>query len=141
MANTIDELLAEIRSLSARHDSDDLTAKERDRLLSQKTEIQSQARAISASGRHPDSVKRQVETLQARRRAINDLFIKPGYAEKRGGKNIQDPAAYSHNINATLRDKYQIELDDIDTQLAALRPLIAEPDEKKPTVPPSAKER
>ena len=121
MANTIDELLADIRSLTRRLESADLTAKERDRLRTDKAELQSRARSISASGRHPDSVKRQIETLQARRRAINDLFIKPGYAEKRGGKNIQDPAAYSHTINATLREKYQVELDDIDRQLAALQ--------------------
>lgn len=121
MADSIDDLLAEIQSISRELESDDLTTKQRQRLIDRKDGLQAEARRIALEGRHPVSVDNQIESLERRRAHINDQFIKPGYSEKRGGKNIQDPGAYSHNINKMLLDKYQEELDEIERQLSLLR--------------------
>jgi hypothetical protein len=121
MADSIDALLAEIHSITTALESDDLTDRQRTELLDRKEVLQTQARGLALAGRHPTAVANQIESLEARRDHINSQFIKPGYSEKRGGKNIQDPGAYSHNINRLLRDKYQTELDEIEEQLALLR--------------------
>jgi hypothetical protein len=122
MADSIDALLAEIHSIAAELGSEALTARQRTELANRKESLQAEARTLALAGRHPTAVANQIESLEARREHINAQFIKPGYSEKRGGKNIQDPGAYSHNINRLLRDKYQVELDEIEEQLALLRP-------------------
>jgi hypothetical protein len=122
MADSIDELLTEIHTITQRLGNEDLTTRQRQDLIARKEALQDEARDISLTGRHPTSVANQIESLEARRAFINSQYIKPGYTEKRGGKSIQDPGAYSHNINKLLQDKYQPELDEIEEQLALLRP-------------------
>ena len=121
MADSIDDLLAEVRDLTRRLESDELTTRQRQSLTHQKDKLQAKAKSIATAGRHPVSVENQIESLERRRSEINEQFIKPGYSEKRGGKNIQDPGAYSHNINKVLGEKYKTELDDIERQLSTLR--------------------
>jgi hypothetical protein len=126
MADNIDALLAEIHTISQQLDKEGLTARQRQNLVRRKDDLQVKARAISLAGRHPLAVANQIESLEARRSHIDDQFIKPGYSEKRGVKNIQDPGAYSHNINRMLQEKYQTELDEIERQLALLRAPLAD---------------
>jgi len=121
MTDVTGDLLAEITRLARELQDPDLTAKERQRLETRKADAQERARQLSLAGRHPRSVEAQLETLAARRAEIMDEFIKPGYSEKRGGKLIQDPGAYSHNINKLLQEKAKQELDEIDAQLALLK--------------------
>jgi hypothetical protein len=66
-------------------------------------------------------VTRQIEALETRRSEIESFFIKKGYSERSTTKKIQDPGAYSHNINALLRTEYASELRTIENQLERLR--------------------
>ena len=49
------------------------------------------------------------------------MFIKKGYSERSTTRKIQDPGAYSHNINALLHSEYDAELEQISRQLERLR--------------------
>lgn len=122
MAEDIDELLTEIHSITQQLGDEGLSAGERRHLTHRKEALQKTARDLSLSGRHPIAVANQIESLERRKAFIEAQFIKPGYAEKRGGKNIQDPGAYSRNINLVLGEKYRTELDEIERQLRLLKP-------------------
>lgn len=121
MNDNIDDLLAEIRTLAHQLEDGSLTAKDRARLERRRDELRDRARDLSLSGRHPQSVELQIESLEKRKAEIEALFIKKGWSEKRLGRTIQDPSAYSHNINKQLTEKYGPELADIDEQLELLR--------------------
>lgn len=121
MNETIDDLLAEIRTVSNALDDETLTAKQRNRLEHQRDNLRRRAQELSLAGRHPQSVELQIESLERRRKEIESLFIKKGWSEKRLGRTIQDPSAYSHTINQQLAAKYGPELADIEEQLGALR--------------------
>lgn len=49
------------------------------------------------------------------------MFIKKGYSERSTTRKIQDPGAYSRNINALLHSEYDAELEQISQQLERLR--------------------
>lgn len=120
MSERIDELLAELRAINKRLEDQTATEAERSKLAERKETIRAQAKNLSLVGRHPASVELQIESLERRKAEIESLFIKKGWSEKRLGRTIQDPSAYSHNINKQLEEKYASELADIDEQLAIL---------------------
>lgn len=121
MPETIDELLSEIRALSAEIETLDDDSPRRRKLEKRRLELRSTAQNIADTSRHPDAIARQVEALEARLDEIGALLIKKGYSERSVGKTIQDPGAYSHNINKAIAEDHADEVRSIDAQLARLR--------------------
>jgi hypothetical protein len=121
VTDRIDELLGELRAINTRIEDPSATDAERSKLKARKKVIRAQAKKLSLVGRHPASIDLQIASLERRRQEIEALFIKKGWSEKRLGRTIQDPSAYSHNINKELADKYGTELAHIDEQLSVLR--------------------
>ena len=59
--------------------------------------------------------------IENRLTEIKNLAITEGYQERRGGKNLQDPSAYSANINKLLIEHHAAEVDALTSQLERLR--------------------
>jgi DNA repair ATPase RecN len=121
MPDDIDDLFARIRMLAEHLDRLPPSDPNRARLEADRDHLRRQASDLADAGRHPESVARQIDALEARRSEIEKLFIKKGYSERSTTKKIQDPGAYSHNINTLLRDEYGPELKSIQQQLERLR--------------------
>jgi len=122
MTRSIDDIYAEIVSLSqqiARLGADD---PERPKLERERERVRSQAAAIATAGRHPKSVELEIEAIEQRLAQIDALPITEGYMERRAGKNIQDPGAYSIVINRLLTQQHAQEVESLTEQLARLRP-------------------
>lgn len=128
----IDAILNDVKRISALLE-DDLTARERQRLESQREDLRSDARTLAAQKRHPASIEAEIEMLEARELEINEMLIGKGYAEKWMKQSIQDPGAYSHNINKDIADDHAAELNDIRRRLDELKPLVAPADESSPS--------
>jgi small-conductance mechanosensitive channel len=120
MPDDIDDLFTRIRTLAEQLERLPPSDPNRARLEADRDHLRRQAAELADAGRHPESVARQIEALEARRSEIEGLFIKKGYSERSTTKKIQDPGAYSHNINALLRDEYGPELESIQQQLDRL---------------------
>ncbi|MEN8238474.1 MAG: hypothetical protein ABFR53_04640 [Actinomycetota bacterium] len=121
MTRSIDDIYTRIVSLSeqiANLPSDD---PRRTRLEHDREQMRSQAAAIATRGRHPRSVELEIEAIELRLSQIESLLIKEGYMEKRAGKNIQDPGAYSVSINRLLTEQHAEEVKSLTEQLARLR--------------------
>ncbi|MGI9665567.1 MAG: hypothetical protein ACR2N2_00500 [Acidimicrobiia bacterium] len=120
----IDQILTETKRISSRLQGnlDDAT---RTRLETERETLRSQARDLAAQRRHPASVDAEIEMLELRRAEIEELLIGKGYAEKWMKQTIQDPGAYSHNINKQIEAEHSVELAEISDRLAELRPLVA----------------
>ncbi len=121
MPDDIDDLFTQIQSLAEQLDRLPPADPNRSRLEADRDQLRKRAVALADSGRHPQSVTRQIEALETRQSEIESFFIKKGYSERSTTKKIQDPGAYSHNINALLRAEYASELRTIKNQLERLR--------------------
>jgi hypothetical protein len=121
MPDDIDDLFVQIQSLAEQLDQLPPADPNRSRLEADREQLRKRAVALADAGRHPESVTRQIEALETRRTEIESFFIKKGYSERSTTKKIQDPGAYSHNINALLRAEYASELRTIENQLERLR--------------------
>jgi len=121
MASPIDDLYTTIISLSSRiadlPDGDPT----RDKLERKRETLRGQAAAIALEGRHATSISREIEVIEHRLATIEAMLIREGYQEKRGGKNIQDPGAYSANINRLLAQQHENEVRTLTAQLERLR--------------------
>ncbi|KAA3641881.1 MAG: hypothetical protein DWP92_00390 [Armatimonadetes bacterium] len=128
MPDPIDELLAEIRALSHRISSlgpdDHRTAS----LVEQREALRIQAQHHMESNRHPVAIATQIAALEHRLSEIESLKIGESWAERRSGPYIQDPSAYSHNINKAIDDEYAAEIASITSQLTRLRQVANEAD-------------
>ncbi len=133
MATGIDEILSSVEAISRRLQEHDLSHDERSRLEAERDALRTQARDLADGRRHPDSVRNEIAMLEERLEAINAQLIGKGYSEKWLKQTIQDPGAYSHNINALLAEQHAAEVADIADRLARLRSLDVErPDEGDP---------
>jgi hypothetical protein len=121
MPDDIDDLFTQIQSLAEQLEHIPPKDPNRSRLEAERDQLRRRAIAVADAGRHPQSVARQIEALETRRSEIESFFIKKGYSERSTTKKIQDPGAYSHNINALLRAEYASELTTIKNQLERLR--------------------
>ncbi len=121
MSDDVDVLFAQIRSLAEQIDRLPPSDSNRRRLEADRDQLRQRASRIADAGRHPQSVARQIDALEARESEIEALFIKKGYSERSLTKKIQDPGAYSHTINALLGVEYGPELATIRVQLERLR--------------------
>ncbi len=125
MPDSIDELLSEIRSLSSQLRGLDSESAEALRLEARKQELRELAQRTADAGRHPESVATQIESLEQRLAQIDGMLITKGFSERRQGKVIQDPGAYSHNINKAIEADHASEVESIKTQLARLKSIGA----------------
>lgn len=134
MADSIDDIYTTIISLSnqlAEMPSDDPRRKQ---LENERNRLRTQAATIATDGRHPRSVELEIEAIERRLEEIEALLIKEGYMERRSGRNIQDPGAYSSTINRRLTQQHAHEVERLTEQLGRLRRSVA--DDADPGLPP-----
>jgi len=122
MARSIDDIYTTIIFLSERIANMSPDDPARARLEREREEVRSRAAAIASKGRHPKSVELQVEAIKQRLEEIDALLIKEGYMERHIGKAVQDPSAYSTNINRLLTQRHAEEVRSLTEQLERLRP-------------------
>jgi hypothetical protein len=133
MASGIDAILRDVEDISRRLARDDLSARDRRALENERDRLRSQARELADERRHPDSIRAEIEMLEARLAEIDDLLIGKGYSEKWFKQTIQDPSAYSHTINAALREQHAGEVDEITERLTRLRALLLASNDRSET--------
>lgn len=123
MADSIDDILHSVRKLSA--SIDDLAEDDprRATLVAEREALRIRAATIADEHRHPVSVENEVAMLEDRLAEITAMSIKQGYSEKHLKHTIQDPGAYSHNINKMLADEHTREVAEITARLEHLRSL------------------
>jgi hypothetical protein len=121
MARSIDDIYTAIMSLSQEMANLSPDDPEHKRLEQERERVRSEAAAIAIKGRHPKSVELEIEAIEQRLEHIDALPITEGYMEKRAGKNIQDPGAYSATINRLLEEQHADEVERLTTQLELLR--------------------
>lgn len=119
----IDAILASILEVSRKLDGLGETDPRRVELERERDALRREAEAISDTLRHPDSVAAEIDMLERRRDEISQMAIGKGYSEKRLNTTIQDPGAYSLDINRRLQENHEEELAAIETRLAHLRAL------------------
>lgn len=122
MTHSIDDIYTTIISLSSQIANLPPTDPKRKRLEHEREAVRSRAAALATEGRHPRSVELEIEVIEARLDEINAALIKEGYMERRAGRNIQDPGAYSSTINHLLRSHHAEEVRNLTEQLERLRP-------------------
>jgi septal ring factor EnvC (AmiA/AmiB activator) len=121
MTRSIDDIYTAIVSLSEEIANLPPDDPRRRRLEQEREQIRSEAAAVAIKGRHPRSVELEIEAIEQRLGQIDALLITEGYMEKRAGKNIQDPGAYSIMINRLLEGQHADEVEKLTAQLALLR--------------------
>lgn len=124
MPSPIDNLFTRISSLSSRISTLDESDPVRAQLERDRERLRREAKRIADSGRHPESVRREIQAAEERLGEIERMKITEGYQEKRGGKNIQDPGAYSANINRLLSEHHAEEVAYLEERLTHLRSLL-----------------
>jgi hypothetical protein len=128
--DSADAILRSVQQLSASIEAmpeDDLR---RDTLIREREALRSRAAALADEHRHPVSVQNEISMILQRLSEIDAFAIKEGYSEKHLKHTIQDPGAYSHNINKLLAQQHEYEVAELEARLAHLRTL--EPDEPTP---------
>jgi hypothetical protein len=122
MARTIDDIYTALLSLSDQIESLSSTDPKRTQLEAQRDQLRIEAASLAISGRHPRSIELEIEAIEQRLGRIDALLITEGYTEKRGGKNLQDPSAYSGAINRLLAEQHADEVKSLTKRLQELRP-------------------
>ncbi|GMR02617.1 MAG: hypothetical protein BMS9Abin20_0959 [Acidimicrobiia bacterium] len=128
MQSPIDDLLSEITRLSVAIAGLPEDDPERRHLELERQALRDEAEALAFTGRHPVSVEREIEAIESRLEEIRAERITQGYQERRGGKNIQDPSAYSANINKMLDEHHAYEVGKLTARLERLRTGTPNPD-------------
>ncbi len=132
MTDNVDDILAQVRSLTEQLDRLGPTDRNRNRLETDREQLRQRAARLADAGRHPRSVALQIEALEARLTVMESESIKKGFSERSTTKKIQDPGAYSHNINSMLREKHAKEHATILQQLKRLRAIDLPTDRTPP---------
>jgi hypothetical protein len=123
MADSVDDILHSVQKLSA---SIDILAEDdprRSGLIAERATLRTRAATIADEHRHPVSVENEISMLEDRLAEITAMNINQGYSEKHLKHTIQDPGAYSHNINTMLTEEHAHEVEAITARLAHLRTL------------------
>lgn len=120
MPKTIDEIYTQIVSASQDIDRLPIDHPDQERLQAERGRLREAAAAIASTGRHPLSIEREIESLQDRLEEIKSMRITEGYQERRGGKNLQDPSAYSSTINRLLEEHHLDEVSYLTDRIAYL---------------------
>jgi Mg2+ and Co2+ transporter CorA len=126
MADSIDDIYTTILFLSDQIAKTPANDTQRKRLERKRERLRSQAAALATKGRHPRSVELEIEAIERRLEEIDALLIKEGYMERRSGKNIQDPGAYSSTINHLLTKQHAQEVEHLTEKLGHLRRMVTD---------------
>ena len=94
----------------------------------ERTRLRNEARDLADRRRHPESIRNEIALLQERLEEIDALKIGKGYSEKWLKQTIQDPSAYSHNLNALITEEHETEVTEITERLSRLRAIVVELD-------------
>lgn len=121
MPTHIDEILAQIRSISESLDTIGEKDPSRADLIARRERLRAEARKLAAATRHPRSVEAQISMLEQRLDEIRGKFVTKGYAEKHLTKGFSDPGAYSATINRMLEEEHASEIEEIHALLTELR--------------------
>jgi hypothetical protein len=121
MARTIDDIYTALVSLSDQIKNLSSKDPKRTQLETERDQLRIEAASLANLGRHPRSVELEIEAIEQRLDQIHALLITEGYAEKRGGKNLQDPSAYSGTINRLLTEQHADEVKILTIRLEELR--------------------
>lgn len=124
MTSPIDDLLEEIARISSRIDELPPGSELAEPLVAQRATLRVRAKAMADAMRHPESVRTEIEMLEDRLSEIEGMAIAKGFSEKRLGRTIQDPGAYSHGINKRIRAEHAAEVQEIGERLSHLRALM-----------------
>lgn len=124
MTSQIDDLLEEITRISAQIDDLPPGSQRAESLIAERTKLRLRAKNMADALRHPQSVRTEIEMLEERRSEIAGMGITKGFSEKRLGRTIQDPGAYSHDINRRIEAEHAAEVDEISERLTHLRSLL-----------------
>lgn len=124
MTSPIDDLLEEITRISVQIDDLPRGSQRAEALVAERTALRRRARDMTDALRHPESVRAEIAMLEDRRAEIAGMGITKGFSEKRLGRTIQDPGAYSHDINRRIEVEHAAEVVEISERLAHLRSLL-----------------
>lgn len=121
---SVDEVLAELRRLSAtlaglREDDPRRVALDRRR-----EELRRTARDAADRARHPDSLRRELELLRDRLAALEALPIEPSWPERTPAPWINDPSAYARDINRRIAEQTAGERRWLAARIARLETLL-----------------
>ena len=103
--DSIDDLLAELVDVSDRLAGDDLTTGERTRLENRRTVLRDVARRADDASRSRPVLENELGTLRRRLAEIDDRPIGKGWSEKTNTRWLNDPGAYSSQINRMISDQ------------------------------------
>ena len=103
--DSIDDLLAELVDVSDRLAGDDLTTGERTRLENRRTVLRDVARRADDASRARPVLENELGTLRRRLAEIDDRPIGKGWSEKTNTRWLNDPGAYSSQINRMISDQ------------------------------------
>ncbi len=129
MTSLIDDLLEEITRISAQIEDLPPGSRRAETLITERTKLRLRARDIADALRHPESVRTEIEMLEGRRAEIAAMRITKGFSERRLGRTIQDPGAYSHDINRRIETEHAAEVAEISERLVHLRSLLGDADQ------------
>ena len=121
MARTIDDIYTALVSLSDQIENLSSSDPKRTQLEAERDQLRIEAASLTTVGRHPRSIELEIEAIEQRLDQIDALLITEGYSEKRGGKNLQDPSAYSGTINRLLTEQHADEVKSLTIRLEELR--------------------
>ena len=103
--DSIDDLLAELVDVSDRLAGDDLTTGERTRLENRRTVLRDVARRADDASRSRPVLENELGALRRRLAEIDDRPIGKGWSEKTNTRWLNDPGAYSSQINRMISDQ------------------------------------
>lgn len=117
----INELFERVAAIANRLSQLSADDPRRTALETEREALRNRVDRLSMTGRHPTSVEREIAAIEARLDEISAMTITEGYQERRGGRNLQDPSAYSANINKLLTAQHAEEVDELTRRLDRLR--------------------
>ena len=126
MTTDIDQILDRIVDLSRQIEDLDPDSAKRAALIDERAALRARAQELSDARRHPDSVRAEIELIEARLAEIDEMLIEPASSEKWFKQTIQDPGAYRFTINRILDEDHADEVASLSERLERLRGLEAQ---------------
>ncbi len=122
MSHTVDEALAELRSIAAELDTLADDDPRRADLEARREALRAAARRAADEARHPVALRRELEALERRLAELNREQIKPALVEHM--RWINDASAYARAINARIARSSEDDRDAIEARIAQLRAVV-----------------
>ncbi len=129
-ASPIDDLFRRIVALTEELNAA-TSASDEQRLSAEIDELKRRAAAAADLGRHPESLRRELDAARRRIEEIDALLIDESWSERHKRLWINDPSTYSADINRRLRAEYGDEREALVERIGQIERHLAEryPDE------------